>query len=94
MLIQKCMKMKVKFSSLPWMVVLVSSVFTSVAQQEPSKAKFIDPANMDITVKPGDDFEKYAGGNWLRSNPVPAKETRWGRFTILRPQIKMRHPAP
>jgi putative endopeptidase len=78
------MKMKVKFSSLPWMVVLVSSVFTSVAQQEPSKAKFIDPANMDITVKPGDDFEKYAGGNWLRSNPVPAKETRWGSFTILR----------
>ncbi len=78
------MKMTVKFSSLPLMLVLVGSVFTSVAQQEPSKAKLIDPANMDITVKPGDDFEKYAGGTWLRNNPVPAKETRWGSFTILR----------
>ncbi|MFY8036498.1 MAG: M13 family metallopeptidase [Cyclobacteriaceae bacterium] len=76
--------MTVKFSSLPLMLVLVGSVFTSVAQQEPSKAKLIDPANMDITVKPGDDFEKYAGGTWLRNNPVPAKETRWGSFTILR----------
>lgn len=55
-----------------------------LAQQEPSKAKFIDPANMDITTKPGDDFVQYAGGTWLKNNPIPAKETRWGSFTILR----------
>lgn len=55
-----------------------------LAQQEASKAKFIDPANMDITVKPGDDFMNYSGGIWLKNNPVPAKETRWGSFTILR----------
>ena len=54
------------------------------AQQEPSKAKYIDPANMDFTIKPGDDFENYAGGIWIKNNPVPAKETRWGSFTILR----------
>ncbi len=46
--------------------------------------KFIDPANMDLSVKPGDDFYTYAGGAWIKSNPVPAKETRWGSFTILR----------
>ncbi len=55
-----------------------------LAQQEPAKAKFIDPANMDITTKPGDDFVQYAGGTWLKNNPIPAKETRWGSFTILR----------
>ncbi len=54
------------------------------AQQEASKAKLIDPANMDFTVKPGDDFMNYSGGVWLKNNPVPAKETRWGSFTILR----------
>jgi putative endopeptidase len=54
------------------------------AQQEVSKVKVIDPANMDITVKPGNDFMKYAGGIWLQNNAVPAKETRWGSFTILR----------
>lgn len=46
--------------------------------------RFIDPANMDFTVKPGDDFYTYAGGTWLKNNPVPAKETRWGSFNILR----------
>lgn len=54
------------------------------AQKETSKAKVIDPANMDLTVKPGDDFMQYAGGTWLQKNPVPPKETRWGSFTILR----------
>ncbi len=54
------------------------------AQQEPGKEKFIDPVNMDVAVKPGDDFKNYAGGIWLKNNPVPAKETNWGSFTILR----------
>jgi putative endopeptidase len=53
-------------------------------QQEKSKAKVIDPANMDFTTKPGEDFMKYAGGVWLQNNPVPGKETRWGSFNILR----------
>jgi putative endopeptidase len=54
------------------------------AQQEKTRAKVIDPANMDFTTKPGDDFMKYAGGVWLQNNPVPGKETRWGSFNILR----------
>lgn len=46
--------------------------------------KLIDPANMDTTFKPGDDFFHYASGVWLKNNPVPAKETRWGSFNQLR----------
>jgi putative endopeptidase len=46
--------------------------------------KFIDPANMDLSVKPGDDFFEYANGGWLKQNAIPAKETRWGSFNILR----------
>ncbi|MBL0357740.1 MAG: M13 family metallopeptidase [Chitinophagaceae bacterium] len=46
--------------------------------------KFIDSANMDLTVKPGDDFYSYASGTWIKNNPVPAKETRWGSFNQLR----------
>ena len=47
-------------------------------------AKLIDPANMDLTVKPGDDFYNYASGTWVKNNPVPGKETRWGTFNALR----------
>ncbi|MGV3588139.1 MAG: M13 family metallopeptidase [Adhaeribacter sp.] len=39
---------------------------------------------MDLGVKPGDDFYQYASGTWLKNNPVPAKETRWGSFNVLR----------
>lgn len=56
--------------------------FTANAQTSPRK--FIDPANMDLTVKPGDDFYQYASGTWIKNNPVPAKETRWGSFNELR----------
>ncbi len=45
--------------------------------------KYIDPSNMDLSVKPGDDFFEYADGNWVKNNAIPAKETRWGSFSIL-----------
>jgi putative endopeptidase len=48
------------------------------------KNKFIDPANMDQSVKPGDNFYLYANGGWLKKNPVPPSKTRWGSFDALR----------
>jgi putative endopeptidase len=54
------------------------------ANAQNSPKKFIDPANMDLSVKPGDDFYQYASGTWIKNNPVPAKETRWGSFNELR----------
>jgi putative endopeptidase len=45
--------------------------------------KYIDPKNMDFSVKPGDDFFEYADGNWVKNNPIPPKETRWGSFGML-----------
>jgi putative endopeptidase len=61
-------------------------VFTAmqVGFAQTAPAKFIDPANMDLSVNPGDDFYAYASGAWVKNNPVPAKETRWGSFNILR----------
>lgn len=56
-------------------------LLTSNAQ---TSTKYIDPANMDMTIHPGDDFYNYAGAVWMKNNPVPAKETRWGSFNILR----------
>src|SRR6478752_8473912 len=54
------------------------------AQKGKSSMKYIDPANMDQSVKPGDNFYLYANGNWLKNNPVPASKTRWGSFDVLR----------
>ncbi len=45
--------------------------------------KFIDPANMDLSVRPQDDFNAYANGSWLKNTPIPASESRWGSFNLL-----------
>lgn len=45
--------------------------------------KFLDVANMDTTVKPGDDFFQYANGTWLNNTPIPPSKTTWGSFGIL-----------
>ena len=63
---------------------LITLLGINFAGAQTTPAKFIDPANMDLSVHPGDDFYKYAGGPWLKNNPVPAKETIWGSFNQLR----------
>lgn len=54
---------------------------SSLAQK--TSKKFIDPANMDLTIKPGDNFYLYANGNWIKNTPIPASKTRWGSFDKL-----------
>lgn len=80
--------MKIKLSN----VLLTGAVLVSIAAFTPDggkkgqtgpPTKFIDPANMDLSVKPGDNFFEYANGTWMKENAIPAKETRWGSFNIL-----------
>ena len=48
-----------------------------------SQHKAIDPANMDPSVSPGDDFYQFANGNWLKKHPVPDDYSRYGSFEEL-----------
>ena len=43
----------------------------------------IDPANLDRTCKPCDDFFQFANGGWLRRNPIPPEYSEWGSFVTL-----------
>jgi len=40
-------------------------------------------ANMDISVRPGDDFFDYVNGTWLKNAEIPADRSRWGVFNEL-----------
>jgi putative endopeptidase len=42
-----------------------------------------DMANIDSTVKPSEDFYQFVNGNWMKNNPIPASESRWGSFNEL-----------
>ncbi|WP_369047934.1 M13 family metallopeptidase [Tenacibaculum sp. UWU-22] len=39
--------------------------------------------NMDLSVKPTDDFYKYVNGSWLKRVKIPEDRTSWGAFTEL-----------
>src|SRR5439155_66893 len=43
----------------------------------------IDPKNMDTSVKPGDDFFRYANGAWVKRTEIPPEYSRWGAFNEL-----------
>ena len=49
----------------------------------PQKGVGINIANIDPSVKPCEDFFHFASGNWLKNNPIPAAESRWGSFNEL-----------
>src|SRR4051812_21551270 len=49
---------------------------------------FAQPAGIDLTAidraaSPCQDFYQYACGVWMKNNPIPSDQSRWGRFDEL-----------
>ncbi|MCU1234094.1 MAG: Endothelin-converting enzyme 1, partial [Candidatus Solibacter sp.] len=42
-----------------------------------------DLTAIDKTADPCKDFYQYACGTWMKNNPIPADQSRWGRFNEL-----------
>ncbi len=55
----------------------------TLATAEPPPVPRFSVDNMDRSVRPGDDFFRYAGGGWVKRNPVPADKARWSGFDEL-----------
>ncbi|MDD8018303.1 MAG: M13 family metallopeptidase [Bacteroidota bacterium] len=57
--------------------------FLALATAQSKQTPAIDTANIDPSVKPCDDFNRYANGRWLKNNPIPAEYSSWGSFNEL-----------
>jgi putative endopeptidase len=44
----------------------------------------VDLAARDLTVRPGDDFDYYAGGSWAKATPIPPDSSFAGPYQDLR----------
>ncbi|MCB9251433.1 MAG: M13 family metallopeptidase [Flavobacteriales bacterium] len=65
------------------LISLVSAVLSQCSQDKGSVISGIQTSYMDTSVHPGDDFNEYANGVWLKNNPVPETESRWGSFNEI-----------
>jgi len=50
----------------------------------------IDLAGMDKSVAPGDDFNAYTNGGWIKSTPIPADKSSYGIDAILTDETRKR----
>jgi len=61
--------------------ILINSCCSSKNSESMTKA--IDPANMDMNYKPGNDFYRYVNGGWMAANPIPPEYSQYGAFNVL-----------
>ena len=68
---------------------IVAQTASPPAAGQPRFGSFgIDLDARDTNVKPGDDFNQYANGTWLRNTQIPADRTGWSLWTALSEDIE------
>ncbi len=75
-----------KFSSSLLLITILSVIYFSSCNnttQPTEQVPDLIASYRDTTVKPGDDFYRYAVGNWVKNNPIPASENSWGIWSLV-----------
>src|ERR1700689_3460457 len=67
-----------------------AAIATPACRTAPSSRSGIDLAGMDKSVAPGDDFNAYTNGGWIKATPIPADKSDYGVGTILIDETRKR----
>lgn len=64
-------------------VLLMAAMISSPTFAQSGLKSGLDKTNMDMSVKPGDDFFRYADGGWIKANPLTPEFSRFAQFDKL-----------
>ena len=62
---------------------LMMTIMTVAAMTAAAQQVGVNRADMNLTVSPGEDFYEYAGGSWMKNNPLKPEYSRYGVFDDL-----------
>jgi len=62
---------------------LALSIIVGFTEKTPKGAGVIKKEDMNLSVKPGDDFFEYANGTWMKNTPIPADRGSYTAFGIV-----------
>src|SRR5438874_3766788 len=65
----------------------------AAGQQAKGTQSGIDRSLMDRTIKPGDDFDKYANGAWEKNTQIPADKSNISVFSVINDEAQKREAA-
>jgi putative endopeptidase len=51
--------------------------------EAPALTSGVIHANMDLSIKPGEDFFSYVNGQWVADTEIPVDRSRYGTFDVL-----------
>ena len=74
---------KVVFAAIAMSMMTMAGCGSSTKTEEEQTPRGVDRANLDESVKPGDDFYQYACGGWMKAHPLSDEYSRYGTFDQL-----------
>lgn len=83
--------MKLKLTLKLASIAILSMILTNSCKQEQTKEKItLDVSLIDTSINPAEDFYHYANNGWIKNNPLPNDESRYGSFDQLAKETSMK----
>lgn len=64
-------------------IILIAIMLVTLTANAQEAKKGLNVADMNLSVNPGEDFFEYAGGGWMKANPLTAEYSSYGVFNEL-----------